>query len=105
MGKGDKKTKRGKIVNGSYGKVRRRKKPRIKYKKPAVAEVTKKENVVAQEEKSKIKKPIEKKPSIKKTTTAAKSEKKGSEKPTAKKIAVADPKKNETDKPKVETET
>ncbi|MGI6719034.1 MAG: 30S ribosomal protein THX [Bacteroidales bacterium] len=26
MGKGDKKTKRGKIINGSYGKVRPRKK-------------------------------------------------------------------------------
>jgi len=36
MGKGDKKTKRGKIVNGSYGILRRRKKLKVKFEKPVV---------------------------------------------------------------------
>lgn len=30
MGKGDKKTRRGKIIMGSYGKVRPRKRPKVK---------------------------------------------------------------------------
>ncbi len=102
MGKGDKKTKRGKIVNGSYGRVRRRKKPRIKYEKPVVAEVAKIENGEATEKKSKVEKPVEKKISVKRSTTAtaARQEEKETKKPAAKKTAVVSPKKEEAGKPK-----
>ncbi len=102
MGKGDKKTKRGKIVNGSYGKVRRRKKLRIKYEKPVVADVHSKEIVEAAEEKSKVKKPIVRKTTVKKNATGTKPEEKETKRPAAKKTAVANPKKEEADKPKGE---
>ncbi len=73
MGKGDKKTKRGKIIAGSYG-VRRPRKIR-KYSKPVVADKT--------EEPVAVKKPAAKKttkPSAKKTSPKAKTESKTSSK-------------------------
>lgn len=114
MGKGDKKTKRGKIVNGSYGILRRRKKLRAKFEKQVVAEVTKELKAVVAEEKLKVKKVAPKKATVKKTTvkkaaTTAKIEEKATKKPVAKKTStkkqaakktIAKPKKEEADKPK-----
>jgi ribosomal small subunit protein bTHX len=74
MGKGDKKTKRGKITIGSYGVKRKRKKDR-KFVAPKVAE---KPKVKVEEEEKPVKKaapkaeatkkPAAKKPAAKKTT-------------------------------------
>ncbi len=95
MGKGDKKTKRGKIVNGSYGRLRRRKKTTNKYVKPVVADVPKEEVVEVKEEKPVVKKKAAKKPAAKKTATKkttakketkeVKAETKKTKKPAAKK--------------------
>ncbi len=69
MGKGDKKTKRGKIVNGSYGRLRPKKKRKNKYVKPAVqAETTPEKKVEVSEEAPKAKKTTTKKTTTKKTT-------------------------------------
>lgn len=105
MGKGDKKTKRGKIVNGSYGILRRRKKLKAKFEKPVITEVPKEiKTEIA------VEKPMVKKAAVKKTTTkAAKSEEKEVKKTVTKKTTtkkpaarktVAKPKKEEADKPK-----
>jgi len=78
MGKGDKKTKKGKISSGSYGVLRKRKKTALfiaKTKK--VSSKAKKEEVV--EEKAPAKKPVAKKVA----TKTSKDEKK--EKPAPKK--------------------
>lgn len=116
MGKGDKKTKRGKIVNGSYGRLRRRKKLKTKFEKPVVAEIPKEIKAEVAGEKPKVKKTAVKKVTvkkamIKKTTTAAKTEetetkipvakKPIDKKPTAGKTA-AKPKKEEVTKPKTD---
>jgi len=65
MGKGDKKTKRGKIVNKSYGKLRARKKSNGFIPKP-------KEVVVVQEETEPKKKAPVKKVAAKKKAPAKK---------------------------------
>jgi len=114
MGKGDKKTKRGKIVNGSYGVLRRRKKLKVKFEKPVVAETSKKIKAEVAGEKPKEKKAVAKKAAVKKTTvkktaTVVKTEEKETKKPLAKKAAtkrpaakktVTKPEKQEADKPK-----
>jgi len=56
MGKGDKKTKRGKIAIGSYGNTRRKKKRPVVAKRPAVAEATGEEQVVSKPRKTARKK-------------------------------------------------
>lgn len=71
MGKGDKKTARGKRVNGSYGKVRKRK------KSSTISEVSAKAE----------KKPAVKKSSAKKTTTKKTTTKKVATKKTATKTS------------------
>lgn len=85
MGKGDKKTKRGKITIGSYGVKRKRKKDR-KFVAPKVAE---KPKVKIEEEEKPVKKAVPKAEAAKKP--AAK--KPAAKKTTAKKAA---PKKEET---------
>lgn len=69
MGKGDKKTKKGKIIMGSTGVIRPRKK-----KKPVIAKSAKKaekaEKVADTEEKKTAKKPAAKKPKKESTETA-----------------------------------
>ncbi len=114
MGKGDKKTRRGKIVNGSYGVLRRRKKLKAKFEKPVVDEIPKQIKAEVAEEKPKVKKAatkkaIVKKTTVKKTTTAAKTEEKKAKIPVVKKTATkkpaarktaARPKKEEAAKPK-----
>ena len=62
MGKGDRKTKKGKIRIGSYGKLRPKKK--------AIA------NIVVKKAEQKIEKPAKKKTAAKKKTTAKKATKK-----------------------------
>ncbi len=96
MGKGDKKTKRGKIVNGSYGILRRRKKLKVKFEKPVVAETSKKIKDEVADEKPKEKTAVTKKAAVKKTTvkkitTAAKTEEKETKIPVVKKIATKKP--------------
>jgi 30S ribosomal protein S31 len=96
MGKGDKKTRRGKIVRGSFG-VRRRRKGKtiaqiIRQKEketPAekLVEVIKKEKtekIDKAEEKPAPKKPAAKKTTVKKAETETKAEKKPAKKPAAK---------------------
>jgi len=87
MGKGDKKTKRGKIVNGSYGRLRRRKKLKAKFEKPVVADVPKEIKAEIAEGKAKVKKVAVKKTIAKKVEVkkSAKSEEKEITKPAAKK--------------------
>ncbi len=116
MGKGDKKTKRGKIVNGSYGRLRRRKKLKAKFEKPVVAEIPKEIKVEVAGEKPKVKKTAAKKATatkamVKKTTTAAKTEEKKTKIPVAKKPIIkkstarktaAKPKEEEVTKPKAD---
>lgn len=72
MGKGDKKTTRGKRVRGSYGKTRPRKKPRngaaVVAEKPA-EEVKKTTAKKAPAKKATTKKTVAKKPAAKKKTT------------------------------------
>ena len=68
MGKGDKKTKRGKIVNGSYGARRLRKKKSVAYVAPKKEEAPAVE-VVEETAKPKAKKPAAKKTTAKKATT------------------------------------
>ncbi len=96
MGKGDKKTKRGKIVNGSYGILRRRKKLKVKFEKPVVAETSKKIKAEVAGEKPKEKTAVAKKAAVKKTTvkkitTAAKTEEKETKIPVVKKTATKKP--------------
>ncbi len=96
MGKGDKKTKRGKIINGSYGRLRRRKKLKAKFEKPVVAEVPKEIKVEVAGEKPKVKKAVAKKTTVKKTTvkkttTTAKTEKTETKIPVEKKTAIKKP--------------
>jgi 30S ribosomal protein S31 len=69
MGKGDKKTAKGKRVMGSYGNTRKRKaeKPIVKESKP------KKEKLA--EAKETTKKPAAKKPTVKKTESSKKKDK------------------------------
>ena len=62
MGKGDRKTKKGKIRIGSYGKLRPKKK--------ALA------NIVVKKVEEKVEKPAKKKTATKKKTTAKKAAKK-----------------------------
>ena len=87
MGKGDKKTKRGKIVNGSYGRLRKRKKEKTRYVKPAVAQAPKEEKAEVAEETSPVKKAPAKKSTTKKTTAkkTTKTAEKAEKKPAAKK--------------------
>jgi len=71
MGKGDMKTKRGKIVRGSYGKSRPRKKTGLKttvaaVKKEEKTEAPKKKAVKAKTKKTETKKAETKKPRAKK---------------------------------------
>lgn len=71
MGRGDKKTRRGKIVNGSYGRLRPRKKPSA----VVVAAPKAKKTTKAAPKKAAPKKAAPKKTAAKKTTakkTAAK---------------------------------
>jgi len=109
MGKGDKKTKRGKIVNGSYGRSRRRSKVKNKYVKPIVAEAPKEAKAEIAEEKPEVKKPAAKKATPKKTTAKkpsapVKSEEKETKKAVAKKTpAKKTPAKKTVAKAKTET--
>jgi len=84
MGKGDKKTKRGKIINGSYGNKRQRK-SKVQYIAP---KVVKKEIT---EEVEEVKKAPVKKAAAKKTTTTKKAtaEKKPAAKKTTAKKTIA----------------
>ena len=66
MGKGDKKTKRGKVFSGSYGKHRLRKKQKAWVAVPKEKEKVKKEET-AEEVKAEVKKGVKKKPGRKKT--------------------------------------
>ena len=96
MGKGDKKTKRGKIVNGSYGVLRRRKKLKAKFKKRAVAGVPKGIKVEVAGEKPKVKtvavkKATVKKTTVKKTTTAVRTKEKETKIPVVKRTDVKKP--------------
>jgi len=115
MGKGDKKTKRGKIVNGSYGVLRRRKKLKTKFKKPVVTEVPKEVKTEVAggktivKKKAVVKKATVKKTTVIKTTAAAKTEEKKIKKSTTKKTTIkkpvagkttTTPKKEEVAKPK-----
>ena len=66
MGKGDKKSRRGKVTNGSYGKSRMRKESVPLYDKSETATAEKKE----------VKKPVEKKKApVKKAVAEPKAEK------------------------------
>ncbi len=58
MGKGDKKTRRGKLFSGSYGVLRPRK------RKPSFSTVTTTKKVVASEEKAHTEKPKPKNPKV-----------------------------------------
>jgi len=82
MGKGDKKTKRGKITRGSYGNKRPRK-TSVSYVAPAkpAKKAVKKEEIVEKEVKTPVKPKAEKKPTAKKTTAKkAETTKKSAEK-------------------------
>ncbi len=72
MGKGDRKTKKGKIRLGSYGKVRPRKKTTVTY----VAKTVEKEKVEETKKKDTKKKATTKKTTAKKKATAKKTTKK-----------------------------
>lgn len=95
MGKGDKKTRRGKIVRGSFG-VRRRRKGKtiaqiIRQKEkeaPAekLVEAIETEKIDKAEEKPAPKKPAAKKTTVKKAETEKKAEKKPAKKPAAKSV-------------------
>lgn len=93
MGKGDKKTKRGKIIMGSYG-VRRPKKTGSQFQPAAEKPTAKVKKTVAKEEK-------EPKPPVAKKTTAKKT---ATKKPAAKKEEVSKPvvKKASSDSKKVD---
>ncbi len=82
MGKGDKKTKRGKIVAGSYG-VRRPKKKKTTYKPTAKAVIKKTETVAKPVKDTTEKKVAPKKAAPKKAVPAVKQESKA-KKPAAK---------------------
>jgi len=71
MGKGDKKSKRGKIISGSYG-VRRPKKNAktiVVTAKPEKVKETAAKKVVTEEKKAEVKAPAAKKTAAKKTAT------------------------------------
>lgn len=71
MGKGDKKSKRGKIISGSYG-VRRPKKnakTNVVTAKPEKVKETVVKKAVAEEKKAEVKAPAAKKTTAKKTAT------------------------------------
>ncbi len=96
MGKGDKKTRRGKIVNGSYGVLRRRKKLKAKFEKPVAAEVPKEIKTEIAVEKPVVKKAAVKKITAKKTPAKnvahkTKTEKKAVKKPAEKKATTKKP--------------
>lgn len=82
MGKGDKKTRRGKIIMGSYGVLRPKKKG-SKYI-PEGNKKVKKSKETANKEEKEIKEPAEKKPVAKKTAT----KKPATKKPASKKAEV-----------------
>ncbi len=105
MGKGDKKTKRGKIVNGSYGRNRRRK--TLKKKNITKAVVVKEPKATAlvpvEEKPGKKKTPVKKTATKPKKTTAKasakKTESKAVKKPTVKKTtSKKEPKAKKKDK-------
>lgn len=101
MGKGDKKSKRGKIISGTYG-VRRPKKgtkPNIVVEKPEKVKKTPAKVAVSEEKKPETKAPVVKKPAAKKAAAKKPAEKKTTaKKPAAKKTEVkkAAPKKTTT---------
>ncbi|MCK5846248.1 MAG: 30S ribosomal protein THX [Bacteroidales bacterium] len=111
MGKGDKKTRRGKITKGSYGKHRMRKgKTQEKYVAPVIKEEAKEEVAVVVEKKpaakktaakkaSTTKKEVTKKAAPKKTTTAKKTTTKAAttKKATTKKTTVKAKKETKAD--------
>jgi 30S ribosomal protein S31 len=66
MGKGDKKTKRGKVYRGTFGKHRLRKKQNTWVAVPKEKEKVKKEETT-EEVKAEVKKEVKKKPGRKKT--------------------------------------
>ena len=90
MGKGDKKTKRGKISNRSYGKLRKRKN-RVAYNPPTKAPVVKEEE--PKEEVKVAKAPAKKTSTAKKTTTTKKATTTTVKKDTAEKKATSTTKK------------
>ena len=90
MGKGDKKTKKGKISQGSYGVTRKRKKPT-----PVVASAKPKKVAPKKaEEKAETVKPAAKKAPAKKTATAEKKPA-AAKKPAAKKTTTKSTSKKE----------
>ena len=106
MGKGDKKTKRGKLFSGSYGITRPRKKSKTNVAPPTPIKVVKsKKPVAAKVENEKVeapKKTAESKPKAKKTekVTAAVKEPKKKTKVAAKKEEESAPKKKADKKDK-----
>ncbi|PCJ23609.1 MAG: 30S ribosomal protein THX [Flavobacteriales bacterium] len=75
MGKGDKKTKKGKISSGSYGVLRKRKKEAVFVAKPKKKVAPEKEEALVAEETAKetpAKKPVAKKAPAKKKPAAKK---------------------------------
>ena len=73
MGKGDKKSKKGKIRMGSFGKVRPRKKAKLTF---VAKKVEKKEEVAVVEKTETKKKTTKKKAAVKKKTATKKAAKK-----------------------------
>ena len=72
MGKGDKKTRKGKITQGSYGKTRPKKSGKAKLVVEAVVEKPKKEAAPKAEKPEKEAKPVEKVTEEKPKTTRKK---------------------------------
>jgi len=102
MGKGDKKTRRGKIVRGSYGVLRPRK------KKPGTAEVpdkkAPKKAIPAADEEKKVKKTVSKakkaeEPKVEPEAPKAVKEEKEEKKTAAPKARAGKPKKEEAPQP------
>lgn len=100
MGKGDKKTKRGKIIMGSYG-VKRHKKKNPAYVAPVEKKTKEKAKPVEKAEETTVKKTTAKKTTAKKTT-AKKEETKTTtaKKTTAKKTTAKKAEETKSDKTK-----